>query len=103
MLFEPGDTIQLLRGHHVKGLNELDQRLLAARVGGNNHSSIAEALGYSEGKVRRDFERLEDIILVPLGLARDLAPVALWAAFHWDCCLTIAKALIEKRIVFRIA
>lgn len=98
---EPAEIVDLLRAHHVKGLNEHDQRVLLGRAAGNGHASIADALGYSEGKVRRDFERLEDIILVPLGLDRDVASVTLWAVFHYSCCLKIARELVEKRIVFQ--
>lgn len=99
-MLEPYDVREMLRSHHVKCLTEWQQRLLAARVCGTGIASIAAVFQYSEGKVRKDFERVEDIILGPLGFGHDLALMAQWFAYNLECCLPVAKVLLEKREIF---
>ncbi len=102
---EPIELATLLATHHIPGLNDGDQQILAARCWGCSNSELATIVSLTPEVVRRRFERIEDTILGPTGLKRDLALVTQWFNQHIDCerqCLTHAKMLIEKRIVYGI-
>lgn len=105
MALEPAGLGELLATHHIPGLSDSDQRILAARCWGCSTSELATIVSLTPEVVRRRFERIEDIILGPTGLRRDLAVVTQWFNRHIDCerqCLAPAKMLIEKGIVYGI-
>ena len=103
MPMEPADVLDLIRGHHIRGLSEKSQRILAASLSGSPHREMAMVLAYTEGAIRREFDRVQSLIPGPLGLRTDRALVRLWFDQHSACCCGAAKRLIENRIVFRIA
>ncbi|MEO6100756.1 MAG: AsnC family protein [Tepidiformaceae bacterium] len=105
MAIEPAELGELPTAHHIPGLVDGDQRILAARCWGCSNSELAPIVGLTPEVVRRRFERIEDIILGPTGLKRDLAIATQWFNRHLDCerqCLAHAKMLIEKGIVYGI-
>lgn len=105
MTVEPAELGSILAGHHLPALGEFEQRILTARCWGRGNSDLATIVGYAPDALRRVFERLEDIIVGPTGMKRDLALVTQWFNQHLDCekqCLSYAKTLIEKRIVYAI-
>ena len=105
LAIEPTELRLLFAGHHLPALTDFDQRLLAARCWGCSNAGMAPIVGYTPDALRRLFERLEDKIVAPTGLHRDLALVTQWFNLHLNCerqCLSHAKMLIEKRIVYGI-
>ena len=63
---EPAELCELLAGHHVV-LDDVAQHILAVRCWGGSNAAAGELLGYSEGRIRARFERVEDIVLGPSG------------------------------------
>ena len=105
MALEPAELGELLAAHHIPAPSDADQRIVAARCWGCSNSELAPIVGLTREVVRRRFERLEDIILGPTGLKRDLAVVTQWFNRRLDCerrCLAHARMLIKKGIVYGI-
>ena len=103
MTVEPAELGPILAAHHLPALGEFEQRILTARCWGCGNSDLATIVDYAPDALRRLFERLEDVILGPTGMKRDLALVTQWFNQHLNCerqCLAHAKMLIEKRIVY---
>lgn len=105
MTVEPAELGEILASHHLPALSEFEQRVLTARCWGCANTELVTIVGYAPDALRRVVERLQDIILGPTGMNRDLALVTQWLGKHLDCekqCLAHAKMLIEKRIVYAI-
>ena len=103
MTVEPAELGEILAAHHLPALGEFEQRILAARCWGCGNSQLAEIVGYAPDALRRVFERLQDVIIGPTGMGRDVALVTQWFHAHLNCekqCLSHAEMLIEKRIVY---
>ncbi|HXH23521.1 MAG TPA: hypothetical protein VNN10_16000 [Dehalococcoidia bacterium] len=82
-----GGLIGLLAQAHVHGLAEAHPCIMAARLAGGGTRAGAELLGYSESQMRRRWDQVKEVILVPLGLPpHDDALAMLWAALHRGCC-----------------
>lgn len=106
MALEPAELGELLAAHHISWFSETEQWLLAARCWGGSNKDVSPFIGYGPDSLRVMFERVEDAILRPLGLERNIGYVTQWFNRHLDCeehCLPIAKMRIEKRIVYSIA
>lgn len=105
MAMEPAELAELLASHHVGWFNQSEQWLLAARCCGGTNQDVAPWMGYTADSLRPVFERVEDMILRPLGLPRNLGYVTMWFNAHLRCtddCLPIARMRIDKRIVYAI-
>jgi len=103
-IVEPAELEELLGSVHVH-LRDVEQHILAARCRGGSNADLAPALGYSPDSLRRMFERVEDVILRPIGLERNLAYTIQWFNQHLDCekhCLAHAKMLIRERRVYDV-
>jgi hypothetical protein len=98
------DLRAMLEVHHVRGLEPLQQKILAGRCcGGATPKALAEVLDYSEQHVSDLFRRVEDIVLTPLGLPRNLATMTHWFNLHLRCevgCISHAEMLVENRRVY---
>jgi hypothetical protein len=97
---EPHEIDLMLLEQHVRGISEETQRILAARVCGWSVTAIASRLHYGESSVHRDIEKLQDMILGPLGLKHDGWATSRWFSHHTACCMAFAAELIEKGRVF---
>jgi hypothetical protein len=91
-MLQPQDAVRLLRNHHVPNLSPPQQWLLAARAAGLTPAMLETSLHRTVGTIRRDIEKLQDLIFVPLGLERDSWATATWVQLHADCCLARAWA-----------
>lgn len=100
MPLEPRGVTGLLQGACCHGLDEYQQRLLAARCRGTSFAGIAAVWGYSESNVRYTFRTIEDIVLGHLGFEHDIALITAWFDLHVGCCLSIARDLMERDAVF---
>lgn len=103
MSSQPHELRLILQGHHLPGLREIDQRILAARCWGCPAAELAPLLGYTSDALRRLFDRLQDVILAPTGMKRDLALVTQWFVMHEACerqCLPYAAGLIACRTLY---
>ena len=66
---EPG-VIGVLARTHVRGLREEEALVVAARLAGGGIREAGRLLAYSERQMRRRWDELMEIFLVPPGLPR---------------------------------
>jgi hypothetical protein len=100
---DPAEGIRLLREGCCKGLTVDQQRILAARVVSDSARTAAQLMYLSERAFRDRLARVEDIVLVPLGLPRDSALAGVWFVLHSECCTKEAWALAEMSAIFPAA
>jgi hypothetical protein len=96
----------LLTRAHVHGLEEEHARVIAARMAAGGIRSAGDLLGYSESQVRRRWDQIKEILLVPLGLPpHDDALAGLWVAWHRGCCTARVFELLrtDSRFTSRFA
>lgn len=80
------ESLALLRGHHLRAIHPETQGILMRRLSGTPVTVIADALSRSSGSVRREIDRVQDAIFIPLCLERDQWATAFWVGAHLDCC-----------------
>lgn len=80
------ESLALLRGHHLRAINHQTYEILLTRLSGLSVTAIATALSRSTGSIRREIERVQDAIFIPLCLERDQWATAFWVAAHLECC-----------------
>jgi len=92
---ESGPAGVLARAH-VRGLEEEHDLVIAARLAAGSTPEAAALLGYSNSQMRRRWDQVKEIILVPLGLPQhDDALAGLWVALHEGCCTARVFALLK--------
>jgi hypothetical protein len=90
----------LLRATHVRGLEQGDQELLAARTAAKQPDA-AKVLCLSGSQFRRRWDTLMEVVLVPIGLPKhDQFLIGLWFALHATCCASEAWWLLENDVRF---
>ena len=92
---DPGVAGVLARAH-VRGLEEAHALVIAARLAAGSIREAAPLFGYSQPQMRRRWDQVKEIILIPLGLpSHDDALAALWVALHGRCCTERVFALLK--------
>lgn len=87
--------LAILRGHCVRGLTEQDLLVIAGRTFAGRPSEAGPLIGYSEAHMRRRWDQVKEMILVPLGLRRhDDLLAGLWLILHRHCCALPAWDLL---------
>lgn len=79
--------IRRLRAHHLPTLDPETRRVVVLRALGRSQAEIAKDRSKSVSGVRRDLERVEDAVCLPLGVRRDGWMMGLWVGMHLGCCL----------------
>jgi len=93
---EPGLAGVLARAH-VRGLEEEHAVVIAARLSGGSSRDAGRAIGYSASQMRRRWDQVKEIILIPLALPQhDDALAGLWVALHSGCCTARVFALLKS-------
>jgi hypothetical protein len=88
MLAQGYESLPLLRNHHLPAILPETHDILPKRLSGRPVSAIAMDLTRSIGAIRREIERVQDAIFIPLCLERDQWATAFWVAAHLECCIT---------------
>lgn len=99
MALQSNETMRLLRSTCSKRLTEEMERTLAARCAAGSVRDAAKRLFVAERTFRDRLAAVEDTVLLPCGLERDVGWLV-WACFYADCCARPAWDLIEKSAVF---
>jgi len=81
------EAIRRLRAHHLPTLDPETRRVVVLRALGRSQAEIAKDRSKSVSGVRRDLERVEDAVCLPLGVRRDGWMMGLWVGMHLGCCL----------------
>ena len=89
---ETFETLDALKDHHVRGLTADQKSLLMARAVGASTDELADDFSKAPASIRRDLEKAEDPIFVPLGLSRSPEGTGFWVACHLQCCLRRAQS-----------
>ncbi len=101
MEHEAKETLGRLRRNHLDHLSGDDQVLLVALVAGIDVRTIASSAYRAERTVRRDLQRLLELICLPAGSDRGRSAMAgWWVREHIDCpkgCLAFARELMAER------
>jgi hypothetical protein len=80
-----GAVFERLRTNHL-ALADEDQRLLGALVAGLPVAEIAAAIFKAERSVRRDLQRIEELICIPAGVERARPAMAGWWFHEHSWC-----------------
>lgn len=87
MSTESLDIFEKLRGHHLGALTVDIRRIALRRLAGQSVALLATETSRSAAAVRREIERLQDAIFIPLALVRDQWATAFWVTAHLRCCI----------------
>jgi hypothetical protein len=91
----PG-VLGVLAAQCVLGLRPEHQLVIAARIHGGRHGAAA-LIGYSDSQVRRRWDQVKELVLVPLGLPEhDDVLAGIWVVLHSDCCTAEAVSLLRN-------
>lgn len=81
------DLIGSLADQHVRGLIDDHASVVAARIRFGRASQGGAARGYSEAQMRRRWDQIRELVLMPLGLpAHDDFLAGMWMVLHRTCC-----------------
>lgn len=98
-MHQPGEVLRVLGKHHVRGLNDYQQRLIAAICVGWAPPDIAAASGRSSKSVYRHMRELACHVLDPVGFEPTRDFLRTWAELHATCCCAQAFHLISENRV----
>ena len=92
-----GRLLAALEGHCVRGFTADHYKVVAARLISGNLGEAAAILGYSKSQVRRRWDQIKELILVPLGLpSHDDALVGMWMVLHGEHCSSEVFRLLKS-------
>lgn len=100
MALQPSELAAVLHSTCNKSLSPDSHRTLAARLSAGSVREAARRLFVSERAFRDRLAAIEDAVLLPCGLERDIVWLVLWACFHAGCCARGTWELIAKSAVF---
>lgn len=103
-MYEPAAVLQRLRENHLPGLGDYEQHLLVALVTGLRVEDIATRAFRSPRSVRRDIQRLQELISLPAGAEKGQASMlGWWVHEHFRCarqCLGVAGKALDGGKLF---
>lgn len=92
-------VLERLESHHIRGLTREHSKIIASRIRFGNLSKAGEQLGYSPSQMRRRWDQLKELILIPLGLPpHDDMLAGIWIAFHQEDCTFDALQLLKTDV-----
>lgn len=98
-MHQPRKVLLVLGRHHVRDLNDYQQRLIAAICVGWAPPDIAAASGRSAKSVYRHIRELACHVLDPVGFEPTRDFLRTWAELHPACCCAPAFHLISENRV----
>lgn len=80
-------VVAALASHHVKGFEAEHHAVSSARLRFGSLAEAGRSLGYSASQMRRRWDQVKELILIPLGLPQhDDLLVGVWVVLHALCC-----------------
>lgn len=99
-MHQPGEVLRVLARRHVRGLDDYQQRLIAAIGVGRAPPDIAAASGRSSKSVYRHIRELACHVLDPVGFEPTRDFLRTWAELHATCCCAGAFRMLADDAVF---